>query len=60
MTINKPTKCKECGEPLLDNGMVLECENHDFSTYEGKQHTYISYNVPGMTDEDRKEALDQV
>ena len=50
-------ECLECGEPLLDNGMVLECDFYDSSTYEGKKHTYISYNVPGMTDEERVEAF---
>jgi hypothetical protein len=52
--------CKECGEPLLDNGRVLECDNYDSSTYEGKEHAYISYNVPSMSDDEKAEAIERI
>lgn len=52
--MSKNMKCELCGEPLLDNGMVRECEHYDSSTYEGREHTYQAYNIPGMEKEEDK------
>ncbi len=58
--VKETRTCKVCGEPLLDNGRVLECDNYDSSTHEGKEHAYISYNVPGMDETEKAEAMERI